>query len=166
MSQHKRLHKASHEPKKTPLLNNRLVWIGAGLALLLIVGLLLVQRGSQSDFVPQVTGAPAVEVAATHVDHGDVHYEQMVESKYTLTNVGDKQLIIRGTPHIEVVEGCCPPRVEVSDTTIEPGETATVSMRYSMHEGMGGAHLFRVHVETNDPTTPTVELTAASNWIP
>jgi len=39
-------------------------------------------------------------------------------------------------------------------------------MRYTMQEGMGGPHEFRVHVATNDPTQPTIFLTDLSMWVP
>ncbi len=35
-----------------------------------------------------------------------------------------------------------------------------------MHEGMGGAHDFRVRLRTNDPVEPEKELTILSNWVP
>ena len=41
----------------------------------------------------------------------------------------------------------------------------TVTLRYTMHEGMGGAHEFRVHVLTNDPTQSEILLTSRSNWV-
>ncbi|HYO88722.1 MAG TPA: hypothetical protein VER79_08735 [Candidatus Limnocylindrales bacterium] len=39
-----------------------------------------------------------------------------------------------------------------------------MSLRYTMHEGMGGPHEFRVHVITNDPRQPEIVLTSRSNW--
>jgi hypothetical protein len=53
----------------------------------------------------------------------------------------------------------------VSRTRIESGETATISLRFTMHEMMGGQHEFRVHVPTNDPDQPLIPLTILSNWI-
>ncbi len=50
--------------------------------------------------------------------------------------------------------------------TLNPGETTTLSMQFMMHEGMGGRHLFRVHVKTNDPSRPDYMLEVASNWVP
>jgi hypothetical protein len=35
-----------------------------------------------------------------------------------------------------------------------------------MHEGMGGAHEFRVHLRTNDPAEPETLLVSKSNWGP
>jgi hypothetical protein len=39
-------------------------------------------------------------------------------------------------------------------------------MSFTMHEGMGGQHEFRVHLQTNDPVEPVKYLTVLSNWIP
>ena len=34
-----------------------------------------------------------------------------------------------------------------------------------MHPGMDGPHDFRVHLRTNDPQQPDIELKILSNWI-
>ena len=41
-----------------------------------------------------------------------------------------------------------------------------MSVRFTMSEGMGGPHDFRVHLRTNDPVEPEKELTILSNWVP
>ena len=41
-----------------------------------------------------------------------------------------------------------------------------LSMRYMMHEGMGGQHEFSVHLLTNDPQEPEKLISVRSNWIP
>jgi hypothetical protein len=40
-----------------------------------------------------------------------------------------------------------------------------VKLQFTMHEGMGGPHEFRVHVLTNDPEAPQQEVTIRSTWI-
>lgn len=35
-----------------------------------------------------------------------------------------------------------------------------------MHAGMEGQHEFRIHLRTNDSTTPDKQLTILSNWVP
>ena len=35
-----------------------------------------------------------------------------------------------------------------------------------MHDTMGGPHLFRVHILTNDPAKPDFTVDVASNWVP
>jgi hypothetical protein len=39
-------------------------------------------------------------------------------------------------------------------------------LTFTMHEGMGGQHEFRVYLRTNDPVEPEKLLTVLSNWIP
>lgn len=49
---------------------------------------------------------------------------------------------------------------------LEPGESTTISMQFSMHEGMDGPHDFRLHLQSNDPQQPERTLTVLSNWVP
>jgi hypothetical protein len=49
---------------------------------------------------------------------------------------------------------------------LQPGESTTLSMAFSMHAGMDGPHDFRVHLVTNDPLQPDKELVVLSNWVP
>ena len=49
--------------------------------------------------------------------------------------------------------------------TLNPGQTTTLSMQFMMHGSMGGKHLFRVHLKTNDPTQREKTLDVASNWV-
>jgi hypothetical protein len=46
-----------------------------------------------------------------------------------------------------------------------PGDEATITVRFTMHDGMEGQHEFRVHLRTNDPAQPDKQLTIRSNWI-
>jgi hypothetical protein len=39
-----------------------------------------------------------------------------------------------------------------------------VTLRFTMHEGMGGPHEFRVHLLTTDPEQPDIPLTVRSRW--
>ena len=50
--------------------------------------------------------------------------------------------------------------------TLNPGQTTTLSMSFMMHGDMGGKHLFRVHVKSDDPANRDLTLDVASNWIP
>jgi hypothetical protein len=50
--------------------------------------------------------------------------------------------------------------------TIMPGKQATISLEFTMHEGMDGPHDFRIYLSTNDPAKPVTELVVISNWIP
>lgn len=49
---------------------------------------------------------------------------------------------------------------------IQPGRSATITIQFSMHEGMEGQHDFRMQLKTNDPDQPVTELRARSNWVP
>ncbi|HEY5270372.1 MAG TPA: hypothetical protein VII97_08545 [Anaerolineales bacterium] len=49
---------------------------------------------------------------------------------------------------------------------LQPGETTTLTLEFMMHGSMGGPHNFRVHLPSNDPTTPDHTLTVLSNWVP
>lgn len=138
---------------------------GAVIVTLAFLGLVFATVQRPAPYVPEVIGSPNAELSTTSIDHGDVQMEQTVESLFTITNTGDQTLRIFGEPRVELVRGCCPPRAIVSQMTLNPGEQATISLRYTMHEMMGGPHEFRVHVTTNDPNQPTIYLTSLSNWI-
>lgn len=60
----------------------------------------------QSDFVPQVTGAPAISVEPAQIDMGDVALGTPVRADFVVKNLGDKPLEFSETPYIELVEGC------------------------------------------------------------
>jgi hypothetical protein len=40
------------------------------------------------------------------IDFGAVRYNQFVEARFRLTNVGDQPLRLPASPPVEVVEGC------------------------------------------------------------
>ena len=48
---------------------------------------------------------------------------------------------------------------------LKPGQSTQLSLQFMMHEGMGGKHLFRVHVKSNDPNQPDRTLDVVSNWV-
>lgn len=49
--------------------------------------------------------------------------------------------------------------------TLQPGESTTISVQFSMAPEMGGPHDFRLHLPTNDPAQPDVVVTILSNWV-
>ena len=143
-----------------------LIIAGAAAALILVVIVLVIATGgSRTPFVPLVTGAPHAAVSTTLIDHGDLQMEEYAESVFRIQNTGDQPLQILGEPRVELIQGCCPPRALVSQWTLQPGDEATVSLRFTMHEMMGGPHEFRVHLLTNDPEEPLIPLTILSNWL-
>lgn len=119
-----------------------------------------------ANFEPEVYGAPGLVLRSDAVvDHGDVPVGQMVETTFQVQNVGDEILTILAEPQIEVVAGCCAPRVAADDYELLPGEITTIRTSFTMYPGMDGPHDFRIHVLTNDPTQPDTQLTILSNWI-
>ena len=117
-----------------------------------------------------VACAPAGQVAFTPIagprvafdkeqrDFGKVPFNKLLEHTFRVTNVGSEPVILDRV-FIRVVEGCCPPEPVVGSTTLKPGESTTIKIAFSMHEGMGGPHLFAVHVQSNDPTRPEAVVT-------
>ncbi|MBL8131337.1 MAG: DUF1573 domain-containing protein [Anaerolineae bacterium] len=148
------------------LLANRPLMILVVVAILGVIGLAFAaSQGAAPPFTPEVIGAPHAQVDTTLIDHGDVKMEDFAESIFRVRNAGDQTLRILGEPRVELVQGCCPPRAIVSRSTLGPGEEATITLRFTMHEMMGGPHEFRVHVQTNDPAQPLIPLTILSNWV-
>lgn len=150
-------------PKRTIL--SRPFLIIVGVIVVVGIGLAVITSQNSAPYVPEVTGAPHAEVSTTLIDHGDLQMEEFAESIFRIRNTGDQPLRILEEPRVELVQGCCPPRAIVSHMTLQPGEETTISLRFTMHEMMGGPHEFRVHVPTNDPTQAVILLTILSNWI-
>jgi hypothetical protein len=48
---------------------------------------------------------------------------------------------------------------------LQPGQQTNVTLQFTMHEGMGGPHDFRVRFKTNEPVNPDKELVVLSNWV-
>ena len=76
--------------------------------ILLVGGLIaiLFSRSGGEEFVPEVTGGPRLQVDTELVDHGDVILGTTIQSVFRVKNVGDSDLIIRGEPAVELLEGC------------------------------------------------------------
>jgi hypothetical protein len=47
---------------------------------------------------------------------------------------------------------------------LRPGQETEVWTEFTMHEGMGGLHLFVVHLRTNDAVEPERALKIRSLW--
>ena len=163
----KNLSPAPIRPSARTLGSSRTILLIAVTAAVILIGigLAIASNGANPANIPQVVGAPHAAVSTTLIDHGDVQMDDFVESIFQIDNTGDQVLVILDEPRVELVQGCCPPRAIVSDASLEPGEKATISLRFTMHEMMGGPHEFRVYVPTNDPTQPMIILTILSNWV-
>ena len=100
----------------------------------------------------QATGtatAGAVEVVGAKWAMGTVPLNVSVQPSWILRNTGRTPVEL-GEPHAEVLEGCCPGPFSLGATTLEPGDTTTLTFDLSMHEGMDGWHDLAVHVPVAD----------------
>ena len=69
--------------------------------------LLISQESAPPDgFVPEVSGAPALEVEQPFFELGDMHFNVMANVTYVLRNVGDQPLRILDVPQVQVRQGC------------------------------------------------------------
>ena len=147
---------------------NWLLLAGASAAVVIIVVsvIAVVSANQQPPYQPEVIGRPAIQVSQEQFDYGTRHYNETVNTSFQVKNIGDETLYVLGAPQIEVIEGCCPPQTQITSKTLHPGEEATVSFSFMMHEGMDGPHEFRVHVLTTDPEVPDKTVQVLSNWVP
>lgn len=156
-------------PHKTTPTSKRPAWlfpvIGIAVVVVLIGAFLLINQSNQSGVAITVNGQPHVAVDKSVVDFGDVHFDKPVTATFTVSNSGDQPLKLVQPPQLEVLQGCCPPKAIASASTINPGGTATITVTFAMHEGMGGKHEFLVHLLTNDPAQSETQLRIFSNWI-
>lgn len=157
--------KTASPARRTVLSRPLLLLVGVIVVAGVGIGLAVIRNPNSTPYVPEVTGAPHAEVSTALIDHGDMQMEEFAESTFRIRNTGDQPLRILEEPRVELVQGCCPPRAIVSRMTLQPGEETTISLRFTMHNMMGGAHEFRLHVPTNDPTQAVIPLTILSNWI-
>jgi len=136
------------------------------LAVVVISAIFVFSRGSnQSIIAVNVKGKPNLVVDKTRIDFGDVHFGIPVTAVFQVSNTGDQPLQILQQPRLEVLQGCCPPDAIATQSTLNPGETGLITVRFAMHEGMGGQHEFLVHLLTNDPSQSETQLHIFSNWI-
>lgn len=89
--------------------------------------------------------AAGVEVDGAEVAMGQVPNNVTVVPQWTITNAS-AQTITLGEPHASVIEGCCPGPLELTATTLAPGESTQLTFPLQMHDGMDGPHDFDIHV--------------------
>ena len=140
--------------------------------LLGLLGLALLIFAYSTFFIPrtqtftvEVPDAPSLRTRQQSIDYGDRAINTLVEVELELWNAGGKNLVLSEEPYIEVVDGCCPSIPKIGKMVLKPGESTTITFPMNMHEGMGGAHDFRVHVLSNDPQNPDFQFTVLSNWL-
>ena len=174
MSQHKQTRK--HFTRRTQAQRQTFKWLWiAGIGIVVIVvGIILFQANtasSQTNAAIQVKGAPRISLVQDTFDYGDVRLGTTVQTVFRVRNVGDQPLVILNQPRVQVVEGCCPPDAILSSSTIQPGQEATITLSFMMHDGlmggqsMAGKHRFNINLQTNDPTEPNKLLVVWSNWV-
>jgi len=162
MSKYKVPHKVNPTPKRPSWL---FPVVAIGVIVVVIGAVLVISQSNQSGVAITVNGKPNVSVDKSVIDFGDVHFGNPVTAIFTVSNSGDQPLKLLQPPQLEVLQGCCPPKAIASTSTINPGGTATVTVTFAMHEGMGGQHEFLVHLLTNDPSQSETQLRIFSNWI-
>lgn len=86
-----------------------------------------------------------LQVNEPAVDHGRLPLDTPVTQLYEIVNTGTGPAEF-GKPTIEVLEGCCPPPLLMTQMVVEPGQTASVGFNTQMHAGMDGPHLFHITV--------------------
>ena len=80
----------------------------AGGVLLVVLAVFFLRSNDepQTDFVPQVSGAPAISIEPAQIDMGAVQLGTPVRADFVVKNLGDKPLKFSEDPYIELVEGC------------------------------------------------------------
>ncbi len=173
MAQYKKLRKQANRhatPKQPPL---AIMLSVIAVAVIALIGFILISQNTassaQANVPADVKGAPHLVVDQDSIDLGDIALGRTVETQFKVRNTGDQDLIITNKPHVQVVQGCCPPPVNLSTSVIKPGQEATVSLSFSMMvmdgSSMGGKHHFNIDLQTNDPQNPVKQLVVLSNWI-
>jgi hypothetical protein len=66
----------------------------------------LLPREAATGQAAQFRGGPRLAVDKDLIDFGAVRYNQFVEARFQLKNVGDQPLQLPASPPVEVVEGC------------------------------------------------------------
>ena len=54
----------------------------------------------------------------------------------------------------------------MGSTTVQPGGSTTISISFSMHDGMGGPHHFDLVVDTSDPVEPQQTVSVLAEYPP
>lgn len=138
-----------------------LPWIGAAVVLVLVLAVVM-----WSQLRPMISGNAHLAVNQPDLDLGVQHFGTTIRASFQIRNDGDGTLDLTVPDRPTVLEGCCPNKVEIGQTRLQPGESTQLSTDLMMHEGMGGKHLFEIVVNTNDKVNPTQKLTIKSDWVP
>jgi hypothetical protein len=84
-------------------------WFPSAIGVAVLTGVVLwvaaVQDGATGEPAPHRAG-PRLAVDRDLIDFGAVRYNQFVEARFRLKNVGDQPLRLPASPPLEVAEGC------------------------------------------------------------
>ena len=138
-----------------------LPWFGVGIVLVLVITLAM-----WIQIRPTISGNANIAVAQPNIDLGVQKFGATVRASFEIRNDGDGTLDLTVPERPTVVEGCCPNKIEIAQTRLQPGESTELYTDLMMHEGMGGKHLFEIVVQSNDKSKPTQKLTIKSDWVP
>jgi hypothetical protein len=87
----------------------RRLWIQGVIGLVFVAGVAIwaaVPRDGATGEPALHRGGPRLAIDQELIDFGAVRYNQFVEARFRLKNVGDQPLRLPASPPIEVVEGC------------------------------------------------------------
>jgi hypothetical protein len=101
--------------------------------------------------------APKLVLNTAEIDLGNVKLFSSPVAKFTLTNKGKSDLIVR-----RVIRSCSCLTPELSQTVIPKGKTATLDVAYSL-ANMAGPDSKTVKIITNDPNQPEITLNIKLN---
>jgi archaellum component FlaF (FlaF/FlaG flagellin family) len=107
----------------------------------------LAQDAAQPSNIETATSGPRLTLNTNIVDFGDVDDSEVVTKVVTITNTGDAVLEIG---KINVTCGCTASEVEQS--SLQPGESTQLEVRFNPNRRTGDQHGKRISIESNDPT--------------
>lgn len=154
---------STSHPRRTRPSRTGLLWGLAIVAFFALTGALFFTRASNPPETGPMGGllyeadmaafgtatAAGVAVDGAELAMGHVPNDVTVVPEWTLTNTTNQPITL-GEPHASVIEGCCPGPLDLTATTLQPGESAQLTFPLQMHDGMDGPHDFDVHVPVGD----------------
>lgn len=131
-----------------------------------LLGLSLLSLGAcPSAPQPQFRGGPRLALEPAAIDFGQLPAGRSAQHQLTLTNIGDAPLLIeQAVPR--VVEGCCPPLLEMEGLTLSPGRSRVFSVPIKMPGDMTGPHRFEIQIYSNDAVAPVATLVIQGVVVP
>jgi hypothetical protein len=111
-----------------------------------------------------MVSAGGITVQGANWTLGHVPLNIAVRPMWTLTNTSNAPLRL-GEPQAQIRAGCCPGPFVVSQRSLQPGESATMTFELGMGEGMDGWHDMGVYVPVRGADGDEVlELNVTGDW--